>query len=417
MNAAGLALVFLALALLGGALWREIRQRNALRAWLLAPDLSPLPANDGAWGEIFARLRAQRHQAQQRLDELGNALERFRLAVQALPDGVMLLDQEMRIEWLNAAACQHFGLDAARDGGTMVQQLLRQREFLELLDAFRQHPGRRAALLRVGAHGGERVLSLALLPFGASGALLVSSDVSEQMRSEAMRRDFIANVSHELRTPLTVLTGFLEQFAGERPPAGEAAQTFIRLMTSQVERMNRLVADLLTLSRLESGDAPPREEIVDVPALLDALRAEAIALSAGRHAIEISDASAGKLRGSAEELRSAFGNLVFNAVRYTPEGGKITLAWRCDAGAPTFSVADTGIGIPPEHIPRLTERFYRVDKSRSTASGGTGLGLAIVKHVLARHGGRLSIASQPGKGSIFSARFPSERLATEESAA
>jgi len=206
-----------------------------------------------------------------------------------------------------------------------------------------------------------------------------------------------------------VMTGFLEQFTAPEPPQGEAARSFHRLMAEQAERMNRLVADLLTLSRLENSDQPPRDETVDIPALLEGLRTEALALSGGKHTIEIAAAAAGKLRGSADELRSAFGNLVFNAVRYTPPGGTISLAWRRVDGAPVFSVTDTGIGIPTEHIPRLTERFYRIDKGRSTASGGTGLGLAIVKHVLARHGGLLKIESVPGKGSTFSARFPADR--------
>ncbi len=418
MSVSGLALGLLALiaALLGFALLRERRQRKALAEWLSAPALCPLPAGKGGWRVIFARLRARQTEEQRQRQALTEALERFRLAIQDLPDGVMVLDQAMRIEWLNAAACQHFSLDARRDAGTLAAQLIRQSAFQQLLAAYRAQPARYAALLGEGSNGETRALSVVLLPFAASGALLVSTDVSEQLRTEAMRRDFIANVSHELRTPLTVITGFLEQFAGETPPSGEAARTFIRMMIEQVERMNRLVADLLTLSRLENSDQPPRDETVDVPALLLSLRNEAEALSAGRHTIEIAEIASDKLRGSQEELRSAFGNLVFNAVRYTPPGGRITLSWRRDDADATFSVSDTGIGIAPEHIPRLTERFYRVDKGRSTASGGTGLGLAIVKHVLARHGARLRIESVPGKGSTFSAQFPPERLIVDTTA-
>lgn len=412
MSVSSLALGLMAIiaALLGFALVRERRQRKALSDWLIAPELRPLPAGKGEWRKVFARLRELRNEERRQLQALSEALERFRLAVQDLPDGVMVLDQAMRIEWLNAAACQHFSLDARRDGGTPIGQLIRQGEFQQLLAAYRAQPARYAALLEESSAGAERTLSVVLLPFAAAGALLVSTDISEQLRTEAMRRDFIANVSHELRTPLTVITGFLEQFASETPPTGETARTFIRMMIEQVERMNRLVADLLTLSRLESSDRPPREESVDVPALLHALHREAEALSAGRHTIEIAEIASDKLRGSQEELRSAFGNLVFNAVRYTPPGGRITLSWRRVDGEPIFSVTDTGIGIAPEHIPRLTERFYRVDKGRSTTSGGTGLGLAIVKHVLARHGGRLKITSTPGRGSTFSAQFPRERL-------
>ncbi len=249
-----------------------------------------------------------------------------------------------------------------------------------------------------------------LIPFADSGTLLLSRDVTELARTETIRRDFVANVSHELRTPLTVITGFLEQFTSGQPPGGDTAKAFFKLMVDQTSRMNRLVTDLLTLSRLENDGQPPRDETVDVPAMIDALLSEATALSGGRHTLKIGEVSAGKLRGSFDELRSAFGNLVSNAVRYTPSDGTITLAWRAEKGAPTFSVTDTGIGIHAEHIPRLTERFYRVDKGRSVAAGGTGLGLAIVKHVLARHGGTLSIQSIAGHGSTFSAILPPERV-------
>jgi two-component system phosphate regulon sensor histidine kinase PhoR len=232
---------------------------------------------------------------------------------------------------------------------------------------------------------------------------------------EATHRDFIANGSHELRTPLTVITGFLEQFNSDQPPEGEAARSFFGLMTAQAERMNRLVADLLTLSRLENSPQPPRDDTIDMPRMLQALRVEALALSGGQHQIVIDTPCTDQLRGGADEIRSAFGNLVFNAVRYTPAGGTITLSWR-HAKTPTanhaleFVVTDTGIGISTEHIPRLTERFYRVDKGRSTASGGTGLGLAIVKHILVRHGGQLKIKSEPGQGSVFSACLPASRV-------
>jgi two-component system, OmpR family, phosphate regulon sensor histidine kinase PhoR len=410
MTADGVALLLFALAvILAFALVGQIRQRNALRDWLEAPELHAIPDGSGAWREIFSRLQMLRKKERRQHLELGNALERFRLAAQALPDGVILLDDRMHIEWLNESACRHFAFDPARDVGTLAGQLIRQSEFQNLMVAYRTTRTPHSTLLRNGANGGERVLSVMLTPFADTGTLLISTDVTERVRTEVIHRDFIANVSHELRTPLTVMTGFLEQFNAPEPPVGEAARNFHRLMAEQAERMNRLVADLLTLSRLENSGQPPRDEVVDVPAMLEALRTEALALSAGKHQIEIAEASAGKLRGSADELRSAFGNLVFNAVRYTPADGKITLAWRLIEGVPTFSVTDTGIGIPAEHIPRLTERFYRVDKGRSTASGGTGLGLAIVKHVLARHGALLQIRSTPGSGSTFSAQLPADR--------
>ncbi len=396
--------------LLAIALVSQIRQRNALRLWLEAPELHSVPDGSGAWRDIFSRLQAMRKKERKQHLALSNALERFRLAAQALPDGVILLDDHTHIEWLNAAACRHFGLDPKRDVGTLVAQLIRTSEFQYLLEAFRAMATPQSSLLRIGANGEERVFSVMLSTFTDTGTLLLSTDVTERVRTELIHRDFIANVSHELRTPLTVITGFLEQFNSAQAPTGEAARTFLGLMAEQTERMNRLVTDLLTLSKLENSDQPPRDEAVDVPALLESLSKDAAALSGGKHTIDIGEISAGKLRGSTDELRSAFGNLVFNAVRYTPPGGRITLAWRAIDGTPTFSVTDTGIGIPNEHIPRLTERFYRVDKGRSTAAGGTGLGLAIVKHVLARHGGALQIQSTPGSGSTFSARLPADRL-------
>ncbi|MBS3935101.1 MAG: phosphate regulon sensor histidine kinase PhoR [Sulfuritalea sp.] len=398
-----LALVIvLALILLG-----QLRQRNALRDWLNAPD-NPIPDGSGVWCDLFSRLQRLRREEERRHDATREALERFRSAAEALPDGVMLLGRSEHIEWLNPAACRHFSLDASRDIGISIEQLIRDSAFLAYLRAFRD--GRATEPLQLQRGPGEAVLALSLIPFAGTGTLLLSHDVTELAHTETIRRDFVANVSHELRTPLTVITGFLEQFASERPPTGEAARSFFGLMTEQTIRMNRLVDDLLTLSRLENDSQPPRDDPIDVPALIDSLLAEAGALSGGRHDFRAGTVHGRRLRGSYDEIRSAFGNLVSNAVRYTPSGGTITLDWVADAEVTVFSVTDTGIGIPPEHLPRLSERFYRVDKGRSTASGGTGLGLAIVKHVLARHGGTLQIHSTPGRGSKFSARLPAGRL-------
>lgn len=231
-----------------------------------------------------------------------------------------------------------------------------------------------------------------------------------------MRRDFIANVSHELRTPLTVIGGFLETLtdADESHPDPKTRKWALTLMTDQTKRMQHLVEDLLTLSRLEDTENLVREETVDVPQMLRGLYDEAQSLSAGRHLVILSLDTDAKLLGSADELRSAFSNLISNAVRYTPDSGVITLSWIIRNGQGVFSVQDSGIGIEPEHIPRLTERFYRVDRGRSRESGGTGLGLAIVKHVLTCHQANLDIASEPGKGSCFSAWFPAARLITQK---
>ena len=393
----------------GYLLWREVRNRRQLRAWLHDPENTNPPDGDGPWAGIFARLYRLQRDVRRVRGELRESLARFQRMVESLPDGVLLIDGSGHIAWFNESARAMFGLDAARDVGTLAEQLIRHRGFRALLEDFRQ--GREASplMLDEGFGASRRMLALTPVAFGDSDVMILAHDVSDAARTEAMRRDFIANVSHELRTPLTVVGGFLETLDGPQPPEPDALRRMVTLMADQSRRMTRLVEDLLTLSRLESEPEPSRTEVVDVPALVESLAGEARALSGGRHHIVVAEASGGRVRASGEELRSAFGNLVSNAVRYTPDGGTITLRWLLEQGVPVFAVTDTGIGIPEEHIPRLTERFYRVDKGRSTATGGTGLGLAIVKHVLQRHGGRLRITSVPGEGSTFSALLSAER--------
>jgi two-component system phosphate regulon sensor histidine kinase PhoR len=252
------------------------------------------------------------------------------------------------------------------------------------------------------------VLSLQAVSYGEGQRLVLSRDVTQFNQVERMRREFVANVSHELRTPLTVISGFLETLRDETDP--DAAQRYIGMMAEQSQRMERLVEDLLTLSSLESSPPPPMDEPIDMRALLERLGAEARALSGGRHRIEVESDAGLVLVGSEKEISSAFGNLVSNAIRYTPEGGTVRLHWHGTTGGAAFDVEDTGIGIAEEHIPRLTERFYRIDRGRSRESGGTGLGLAIVKHALGRHGAALDVKSTPGKGSRFSARFTGPRV-------
>jgi two-component system phosphate regulon sensor histidine kinase PhoR len=410
--ASSLAIVLLLLALvvyLGVALTTQIRQRSALLDWLKAPEKHDIPEGVGNWRNVFSGLQRLRKEAQKERDTLENILKTFRLAAQALPDGVILLDAQGHIEWLNKAACAHFGLDAERDLGTMIGQLLRQKEFHAYVAAFRAGTADAPVPLKIWQGAEERAVTVTLLAYAESKSLLVSHDVTELVRTETVRRDFIANVSHELRTPLTVISGFLEQFNSGEPPAGETARHILGLMAEQSVRMNRLVEDLLTLSRLESDNQPPRDDEVDIPRLLASLLEEAQILAKEGQIITLASVASARVRGNADELRSAFGNLVSNAVRYTPAGGTITLSWCDDEAGLTFVVADTGIGIAAEHLPRLTERFYRIDKGRSTALGGTGLGLAIVKHVLMRHGGTLTIDSTIGKGSRFTARLPRQR--------
>jgi len=289
-------------------------------------------------------------------------------------------------------------LKNSRDKGMRVTNLIRSPDFMDYIILGRyEHP--LTLTLR------ERKLFVQIIPFENRRQILVTHDVTESERIEMMRRDFIANASHELRTPLTVINGFLEIASSQANLDPPTRAAHLKLMTEQGHRMQNLVEDMLTLTRLESIDYPLRPERVAIGSLLDQILEEAKALSAGRHTITV-EADGPDVRGSTDELRSAFGNLVSNAVRYTPDGGSITLSWRMGKNGPQFAVRDTGIGIQAEHIHRLTERFYRVDVGQSRAKGGTGLGLAIVKHILARHRGRLNISSTLGEGAVFTAILP-----------
>ncbi len=383
-------------------LWQEFR----LARWLENPDEVSPPDATGTWGDIFYRLeKLQRRQKASR-SELSDALEQFEHAAMAVPDGMVILSRSDQIEWCNPASRKYLGLDCQRDRGQFVRYLLRQANFLEFLDA--SDYSRR--LVCKSPINCETILSLQLVPFGEAQKLLVARDITELERVDAMRRDFIANVSHELRTPLTVVGGFVETLADAPALPREDTQRYYELMLDNTRRMQRLLDDLLTLSRLESADNSLKEERVNLPEMVRSLESEAQSLSRGRHAVHLRLESARWVKGATQELRSALSNLVSNAVRYTPAGGEITLAWSDRGDEAVFSVTDTGEGIAAEHIPRLTERFYRVDRSRSRETGGTGLGLAIVKHVLTRHGARLEVQSIPGKGSTFSVVFPAPRI-------
>lgn len=400
-----LAFKFATLALLF-YLFRQLRQENRLSRWLEKGGSTPAPRDTGAWGDIFYRLeKLQKHQSKNQ-SELVSALGQFQHAAEAVPDGIVILNQQDRIEWCNPASKRYLGLDSVRDKGQYIHYLLRQTDFVEFMGA---HDYSRRLTSRSPANR-DILLSLQLVPFGADQKLLIARDITELERVDAMRRDFVANVSHELRTPLTVVGGFVETLGEMDKPAEADLKHYFNIMHNHTRRMQRLLDDLLTLSRLESSDHKATEEQVQVPDLVRELAREAESLSRGRHVIRVEIESQAWLLGSLQELQSAFSNLVSNAVRYTPEGGQITLRWYEQEGQPVFAAVDTGEGIASEHIPRLTERFYRVDRSRSRETGGTGLGLAIVKHILTRHGARLDIQSIPGKGSTFSVYFPAERL-------
>lgn len=381
----------------------HVRQLVRLERWLDAPDTREVPDAWGTWGIVYAGIyRALRLEVRKR-DGIASELDMFTKAAQALPDGIVMLDSGDQLLWCNDAAVKHLGLQAGRDDGLRITNIVRVPGLAAFLQSTR--PG--GTLEYRPAHNPGQLLSLEAIPFSDGRKLLVSFDITQIERADTTRRDFIANVSHELRTPLTVINGFLEHMQDAPIAPAEQARRHIALMAQQSDRMLKLVDDLLMLSRLEGGDTPQREEVVDILALVQTLADDARALSAGRHQIEVQVPAGAMITGSADELRSAFGNLVSNAVRYTPQGGRIMLRWsREDDGPAVFSVKDTGIGIAAEHIPRLTERFYRVDRGRSRETGGTGLGLAIVKHVLLRHQATLDIKSEPGEGSEFCIVFP-----------
>ena len=391
----GLAVAFVVLL---GLVIVQLRYMYHLSLWLDHPDDVKLRDGWGSWTEIFAKLYRLRREDQKNRAELAEWLARFRLAMSQLPDGVVIMDDVLFLEWCNPVAEQHLRLNLEKDKGMRVTNLIRSPEFIDYIILARYDE---PLTLKIGV----RKLIVRLIPFEDRRQILVTHDVTEFDRLETMRRDFIANASHELRTPLTVINGFLEIANGEPNLDQATRMQHLRLMTEQGKRMQNLVEDMLVLTRLESIDSPLRKESIGIRAMIEQLHAEAEALSAGRHRISV-HVEGPDIIGGADELRSAFSNLVSNAVRYTPEGGEISISWKTSLQGPEFSVADTGIGIKQEHLSRLTERFYRVDKGRSRETQGTGLGLAIVKHVLARHDARLRIESEPGKGSTFTIIFP-----------
>jgi len=398
------AALAIASAFLGLLYVRQRREFGKLRRWASRKRLDDPPEAAGAWGDVFNLLHRHRRAMLKRRRELAQLMVRSRRGAQALPYGVAVLDAAFRVDWCNLAAREHLGLDPERDRGQPIVNVVRTPEFVEYLRA-----GSFAEPLRLRAPGAARSLTLQVVDFGNAEHLLLSQDVTGTERVEAMRRDFVANVSHELRTPLTVLAGFLETIQDLKLDATRV-RDYVGLMAPQAERMKRLIDDLLTLSSLEHAPPPPTAERVVLRALLERVRAEAEGLSAGKHRISLEAAGGYDLLGAEGEITSAFVNLVSNAVRYTPAGGEIRLRWNSTDAGGEFSVEDTGIGIDPEHLPRLTERFYRVDRGRSRETGGTGLGLSIVRHALARHQATLAVDSVPGKGSRFVARFQQARL-------
>ncbi len=423
-----------------------------LSQWLKKSNIKELPNGSGVWEDIFAALYHEQRRINRSKTQLSSALGRFRHAASALPDGVVVLNSDNKIEWCNPPAELQLGLNLSTDENQPIQYLVRHGDFIAYLQSQDYaDPIKIKSWTTVEnspEHKTEILLEIKLVPFGAHQKLLICRDVTALEKLESMRRDFIANVSHELRTPLTVVSGFLEILTDLEGAVPASTKQYFGMMQEQTSRMSKLIEDLLALSQIESNAQSPENNEIDMGSLLNMILNDANALSQTL-LTDISDQSANKVpdkdqskvqgkvqaksitkkaqhnisldadaslnvMGAAEELHSAFSNLVSNAIRYTPQGGNIAISWhrQTKAGVQTavFSVKDSGIGIEQKHIDRLTERFYRVDRSRSRQTGGTGLGLSIVKHILTRHQAKLEIKSEIGYGSTFSVVFPKERL-------
>jgi two-component system phosphate regulon sensor histidine kinase PhoR len=402
-------------ALLGALVWAifdGLRAREVL-GWIAKGEASRAPHLSGTWGEVVERCRKLIKKLDRKAQNSDTRLEDFLAAIQASPNGVVLLDSTGRIEWANLTAANHLGFDPQRDLGQYVRNMVRAPAFTAYLNAadFSHEiqvdgPGPRPSQ--------PSKISLQIHPYGKKRKLMLTRDVTALQLAETMRRDFVANVSHEIRTPLTVLSGFVETMQCIPLEAADR-ERYLALMSQQAQRMQTLVSDLLTLSRLEGSPAPGAGEWVDGDELLSHVLQEARGLTQviahPPHQIESAQGPALLVSGAKTELLSAMSNLMSNAVRYTPGGGEIRAGWRAlPEGGAQFFVQDTGPGISAEHLPRLTERFYRVDRSRSRETGGTGLGLAIVKHVAQRHGGQVDVQSTPGQGSTFMIHLPASRI-------
>ncbi len=379
---------------------------HRLYQWSLKPGLNFMPNGKGIWEDIFANLYHEMRRHSRSQSQLSSTLERLRHATSALPDGVVVLNHRNEIEWFNEPAVQRLGLKRQHDENQPIYYLLRQAEFVQYL----QSEDYSEPLKLKSWRSPDVTLELQIIPFASKQRLLICRDVSAIEKTEIMRRDFVANVSHELRTPLTVVGGFLETISDMQGEVSPDIQPYFDMMQSQTTRMRRIIEDLLTLSRLENNVTLKDETDIAMEPLLNQLHKDAKALSQGQHKISLHVEARVDIRGSYNELFSAMSNLTSNAVRYTPENGDIDIYWQMQDENVVFSVQDTGIGIESHHLPRLTERFYRVDSGRSRDTGGTGLGLSIVKHILHHHQAILKVESEPGRGSRFSIVFPAQRV-------
>jgi two-component system phosphate regulon sensor histidine kinase PhoR len=399
---------------------------NKLLFWFKKPVLKDIPEGSGLWEDVFnALLKYERNNNLNQI-KLNSALERFSLTANAIPDGLVILGSVNEIEWCTTNAENQLGLNLNTDKNLPIVNLIRDSHFISYLysEAYNE------PLKLRHCRNSEATLEIQIIQLESQQKLLISRDMTQLEKVDVMRRDFIANVSHELRTPLTVVGGFLETLSDMEGAIPDNLKNYFAMMQEQTVRMRRIIEDLLTLSTIESSTGSPNNSEIDMQSLLKSIQDDAIGLSLGlhqdinrtKHHIHLDADPTLNLRGSMDELRSAFSNLVSNAIRYTPtsdanNSGEIFISWHLQDGQPVFSVRDTGIGIEEKHIDRLTERFYRVDRSRSRETGGTGLGLSIVKHILIRHQAKLEITSELRVGSTFSAVFPKARAVRKQVAA
>ncbi|TDU32529.1 PAS/PAC sensor signal transduction histidine kinase [Panacagrimonas perspica] len=385
----------------------QLRHLRALRQWLEAPKYVELHEPGGIWGDVFEKLLDLQKRNRKRKRKLAAIVSEFQASTAALPDGAVVLGERGEIAWFNKAAQAMLGLRGQQDVGIRIPNLIRNPEFAQY---FTDNEYLGEVEVASPINRGVRI-AMKIIPYGNNQRLMIVRDVSELRRLETARRDFVANASHELRTPLTVLRGYLDMIEPESRGPGPLAPWRMPLneMRAQSTRMESLINDMLKLAKLES-DVDAKQEVLDVPSVLTRVLEEARAMSLGSHTIEASIDPELFLFGRETEAQSIFSNLVTNAIRYTPPQGRIEVRWFGDEEGAHFTVTDSGIGIADDDIPRLTERFYRVDVGRSRASGGTGLGLSIVKHALQRHEGHLEIQSQLGQGSTFLCHFPPHRV-------
>ena len=396
----------IALLILAYSLLSSYINQARLDVFVKGAGISSLTGFGAAWSEIFFRLQRIISGLRKDIEQVERQHKRFIEAFQASPNGIVMLDDQDQIEWCNAIAEQFLGIQFKRDALQRIHYIVRKPEFVQyMINRQFEEP---VVLEKMGS-ASSLILRLQVFPFSENRRLILIQDITDLSKAEAMRRDFVANVSHEMRTPLTVMMGFLETVQTLELPPEQKAQ-YLEMMMDQGKRMKNLVEDLLTLANLEANTQPALMNSISMSYLMSLIKNDAYALSQGKHSLNFDLKTPCNLLGEEREVLSAFSNLVSNAIRYTPNVGSVSATWSVNAaGEGEFTVTDTGPGISPEHIPRLTERFYRVDRSRSRETGGTGLGLAIVKHVANRHQANLVIESTPGRGSTFILRFPPVR--------